>query len=280
MSVSRSGAVAGLALVAAFGCASAAPTPSPEALRQEVFETERAFAKTMADRDHAAFASFLAPETVFFAGEKPLRGSGTVATYWKSYYEGPAAPFSWRGALLLGAGAGRGSPVRDTRPEHRPRARPGWKAHRHVHLDLAARGIGEVADRLRQGMPRLPERSVKGAERLAALAFLLAGPLAAQPDGDVVGRVLEGAERQVGVTVVYDGSYRRLDYPGGDVPPERGVCTDVVVRAYRNAGIDLQVLVHEDLRRAFAAYPQLWGTRRPSPGSRSRSRFSRPGHSP
>jgi hypothetical protein len=112
-------------------------------------------------------------------------------------------------------------------------------------------------------MPRLPERSVKGAERLAALAFLLAGPLAAQPDGDVVGRVLEGAERQVGVTVVYDGSYRRLDYPGGDVPPERGVCTDVVVRAYRNAGIDLQVLVHEDLRRAFAAYPQLWGTRRP-----------------
>jgi uncharacterized protein YijF (DUF1287 family) len=75
--------------------------------------------------------------------------------------------------------------------------------------------------------------------------------------------MLEGAVRQVGVTVIYDGSYRRLAYPGGDVPPERGVCTDVVVRAYRNAGIDLQVLVHEDLRRSFAAYPRMWGTRGP-----------------
>ncbi len=98
---------------------------------------------------------------------------------------------------------------------------------------------------------------------LLALAPLLAAPVAAQPSGDVVARVLEGAERQVGVTVVYDGSYRRLRYPGGDVPPERGVCTDVVVRAYRNAGIDLQRLVHEDMTRAFAAYPGSWGTRRP-----------------
>jgi len=75
--------------------------------------------------------------------------------------------------------------------------------------------------------------------------------------------MVEGAERQVGVTVLYDGSFRRLAYPGGDVPPERGVCTDVVVRAYRNAGIDLRVLVHEDLRRAFAAYPRMWGMRGP-----------------
>ena len=79
--------------------------------------------------------------------------------------------------------------------------------------------------------------------------------------------MLEGAERQVGVTVVYDGSYRRLAYPGGDVPPERGVCTDVVVRAYRNAGIDLQVLVHEDLRRAFAAYPRMLGRSRDPTGT-------------
>ena len=117
MNASRPGAVAGLALLAALGCAHAAPKPSPEALRQEVFETERAFAKTMADRDHAAFASFLAAETVFFAGEKPLRGAATVAAHWKSYYEGPAAPFSWEpeqvevlpsGTLALSTG-----PVRD-----------------------------------------------------------------------------------------------------------------------------------------------------------------------
>ena len=120
-----------------------------------------------------------------------------------------------------------------------------------------------MADRLRQGGTRLPERPVRGPARLAALALLLAGPLGAQPAGDVVLRVLEGAERQVGVTVTYDGSYRRLAWPGGDVPPEQGVCTDVVVRAWRNAGIDLQVLVHEDMKRAFGAYPQLWGARRP-----------------
>jgi uncharacterized protein YijF (DUF1287 family) len=95
------------------------------------------------------------------------------------------------------------------------------------------------------------------------LSLFLQGRLAAEGAPGVVEKLLEGAERQVGVTVVYDGSYRRLAYPGGDVPPERGVCTDVVVRAYRNAGIDLQALVHEDLRRAFAAYPQLWGARRP-----------------
>ena len=61
------------------------------------------------------------------------------------------------------------------------------------------------------------------------------------------GVVLAGAYRQVGVTIHYDGRYRSLSFPGGDVPLERGVCTDVIVRAYRNAGIDLQVLVHDDL---------------------------------
>jgi hypothetical protein len=92
---------------------------------------------------------------------------------------------------------------------------------------------------------------------------LLTSPLLAQAEGSVVALLLEGAERQVGVTVVYDGSYRRLAYPGGDVPPERGVCTDVLVRAFRNAGIDLQVLVHEDMKRAFGAYPKAWGLSRP-----------------
>ena len=77
--------------------------------------------------------------------------------------------------------------------------------------------------------------------------------------------VLEGAYRQVGVTVHYDGSYRRIAFPGGDVPIERGVCTDVLVRAYRHAGIDLQLLVHEDMSRAFASYPRRWGHTRPDP---------------
>ena len=63
-------------------------------LQTQVRERERAFAKTMADRDHAAFVSFLADETVFF-GKSPLRGKKAVADGWKAFYEGPKAPFSW-----------------------------------------------------------------------------------------------------------------------------------------------------------------------------------------
>jgi uncharacterized protein YijF (DUF1287 family) len=62
----------------------------------------------------------------------------------------------------------------------------------------------------------------------------------------------------VGVTVSYDPGYARLAYPGGDVPQDRGVCTDVIVRAYRKLGVDLQVLVHQDMKRAWAAYPNPW----------------------
>jgi uncharacterized protein len=73
------------------------------------------------------------------------------------------------------------------------------------------------------------------------------------------------AREQVGVTVGYDPRYLRIAYPGGDVPLETGVCTDVIIRAFRNMGIDLQRAVHEDMRRSFAAYPQLWGHRDPDP---------------
>jgi uncharacterized protein YijF (DUF1287 family) len=72
------------------------------------------------------------------------------------------------------------------------------------------------------------------------------------------------ARTQIGETVHYDGAYVRLDYPGGDVPRERGVCTDVVIRALRDAAdIDLQQLVHEDMKAAFASYPVIWGLSRP-----------------
>ncbi len=63
---------------------------------REVADTERAFARTMADRDHAAFTSFLSEEAVFFSGETPLRGKQAVAGAWKRFFEKPAAPFSWR----------------------------------------------------------------------------------------------------------------------------------------------------------------------------------------
>ncbi len=74
---------------------------------------------------------------------------------------------------------------------------------------------------------------------------------------------VNAAHAQVGVTRHYDGSYVRLAYPGGDVPADRGVCSDVVIRALRATGLDLQQAVHQDMRRNFAAYPRLWGLRRP-----------------
>ena len=59
--------------------------------------------------------------------------------------------------------------------------------------------------------------------------------------------------------VVYDPSYFSIKYPNGDVPNEKGVCTDVVIRTYRKMGIDLQKEVHEDMKRNFSLYPKLWG---------------------
>lgn len=63
--------------------------------------------------------------------------------------------------------------------------------------------------------------------------------------------------------VRYDGSYFRISYPNGDVPADKGVCTDVVIRAYRKMGIDLQKEVHEDMKDNFSTYPNNWGLRKP-----------------
>src|SRR5678816_4539309 len=74
---------------------------------------------------------------------------------------------------------------------------------------------------------------------------------------------LASAIEQTGVTTGYDPAYVRIDYPGGDVPPETGVCSDVLIRAFRKAGIDLQKEVHEDMSAAWSAYPQRWGASGP-----------------
>ena len=63
--------------------------------------------------------------------------------------------------------------------------------------------------------------------------------------------------------VVYDPTYFKLNYPNGDVPPGKGVCTDVVIRAYRKLKIDLQKEVHEDMLKNFSKYPQKWGLKKP-----------------
>jgi uncharacterized protein YijF (DUF1287 family) len=75
--------------------------------------------------------------------------------------------------------------------------------------------------------------------------------------------LVAAARTQVGVTLIYDSSYQRIAYPMGDVPRERGVCSDVVIRAFRAVGIDLQQELHRDMTRHFAAYPKTWGLARP-----------------
>ncbi len=76
--------------------------------------------------------------------------------------------------------------------------------------------------------------------------------------------LIKSARSQIGVTLIYDGSYRRLDFPNGDVPRLRGVCTDVVIRALRDAhGLDLQAKVNADMKAHFSSYPKTWGLSRP-----------------
>jgi len=71
--------------------------------------------------------------------------------------------------------------------------------------------------------------------------------------------VIDGAVEQIGKTTSYDPSYQKIEYPNGDVPIETGVCSDVVVRAFRKDGIDLQKDVHEDMKGNFSSYPTRWG---------------------
>ena len=112
-------------------------------------------------------------------------------------------------------------------------------------------------------------RAVPGTALMVGIMVFIGGP--ACPDfaqghrlsEEFVKNLLSAAVEQTGHPSVYDGSYRKIAYPGGDVPPGFGVCTDLVIRAYRKAGIDLQVKVHEDMTKSFSSYPQLWGLQGP-----------------
>lgn len=95
------------------------------------------------------------------------------------------------------------------------------------------------------------------------LLLLICGLSFSQETGKTVAeKIVAAALFRATQTVRYVPDYVVLDYPGGDVPADTGVCTDVVIRTYRALGIDLQKLVHEDMRRNFSAYPKNWGLRR------------------
>jgi ketosteroid isomerase-like protein len=92
MGTVRAVAVATILLAAPAGFVAAS---DPADLEEIVAGVERAFAKTMADRDHAAFASFLSEEAVFLSGTTVLRGRRAVAGHWKRFFDGSPAPFAW-----------------------------------------------------------------------------------------------------------------------------------------------------------------------------------------
>lgn len=81
----------------------------------------------------------------------------------------------------------------------------------------------------------------------------------------IAARIVEGALAQAKVGAKHTPGYFELKYPGGDLPPDKGVSTDVLIRAFRNAGLDLQQLVHEDMTKNFDKYPNIWGLRKPDP---------------
>jgi uncharacterized protein len=98
-----------------------------------------------------------------------------------------------------------------------------------------------------------------GCAPLKSQSFLRETPTETQISSPKMKRLLQAAMEQTKVTHSYDPAYVAIAYPGGDVPRESGVCTDVVIRAFRAVGVDLQQDVHEDMKHNFAAYPQYWG---------------------
>lgn len=76
---------------------------------------------------------------------------------------------------------------------------------------------------------------------------------------DFYGKLSDAAISIINPNIEYDPTYFTIPYPNGDVPKDKGVCTDVVIRAYRKVGIDLQKEVHEDIKKNFNKYPKAWG---------------------
>jgi uncharacterized protein len=88
-------------------------------------------------------------------------------------------------------------------------------------------------------------------------------PITVPIESPKIGKIVANAIEQSKITHSYDPAYVKLAYPGGDVPMTTGVCTDVVIRAFRAINIDLQKEVHQDMQRNFAAYPRNWGLAAP-----------------
>jgi uncharacterized protein YijF (DUF1287 family) len=105
-------------------------------------------------------------------------------------------------------------------------------------------------------------RSSPRAVETPAIATRQASQIGSNPASSPLDRLNANAIEQTTVTTGYDPTYTKLEYPNGDVPMQTGVCADVVVRAFRKAGVDLQKELHEDMSAHFAKYPKKWGARK------------------
>jgi uncharacterized protein len=108
-------------------------------------------------------------------------------------------------------------------------------------------------------------RGMKSVVTIALMLALISAPAARlePPKANFAKGLVASAREQSRVTREYDPRYVRIAYPGGDVPAHTGVCSDVVIRAARAIGIDLQRAVHDDMAKNFSAYPQRWGLKQP-----------------
>lgn len=97
---------------------------------------------------------------------------------------------------------------------------------------------------------------------LTFLFFLILSSIIYAQDENFYKRLSDAAIELTKDKVVYDPAYYSIAYPNGDIPAGKGVCTDVVIRAYRKLGIDLQQKIHEDMKANFSKYPQKWGMKR------------------
>jgi len=130
---------------------------------------------------------------------------------------------------------------------------------------LAELDVVPIGSTRRQVLRRLDAIKLRSSLPLWGLVLIAASHASAQTalSPARAAKLVEAAIERTLLPEVYDGSYQVIAYPGGDVLEDRGVCTDLVIRSYRALGVDLQQLVHEDMKRDFAAYPKLWGLSRP-----------------
>ncbi|CAM4074779.1 DUF1287 domain-containing protein [Psychrobacter arenosus] len=137
--------------------------------------------------------------------------------------------------------------------------------HQHNDRLIKSQLLGVQSTRA-EGQAMRIVKSIMAKVSLLLLSLVVTSGMALANHSDLVSngvKLARDAKKQIGVTTSYDPTYRKIDFPRGDVPIESGVCTDVVIRAYRLQNIDLQQLVNHDMQKNWDKYPKIWGLTKP-----------------